>query len=153
MKQSLEQALDDLDVMVFTGNSLHNDESRKAIKESVKRWLRARKEFEDSIDPHQKLANKLGIPRCKAKEINCQTFQIKDLTDMSSEDLRDIIDISREIILDRTKLQIRTGSTVSFDHKGFPLEGTVLKKNPTRAKVKTSAGIWNCPYSMLTFIK
>lgn len=108
-------------------------------------------------DKYLIFAEQFDIPRNKAKAIVChfqiRGFQIKDLTEMSSEDLKDIIDISREIILDRTKLQIRVGSTVSFDHNGFPIEGIVKKKNPTRAKVSTPAGTWNCPYSLLTFIK
>ncbi len=48
------------------------------------------------------------------------------------------------------RLSLKIGETVGFmDRDGRELAGTVIKLNPKRAKIKTSAGVWAVPYSML----
>lgn len=48
------------------------------------------------------------------------------------------------------RLSLRIGDTVGFEARdGQELFGSVIKLNPTRAKIKTAKGIWNVPYTML----
>lgn len=50
---------------------------------------------------------------------------------------------------------VRVGSTVEFKGRGgWPVEGTVIKKNPSKAIVSVGAGQkWNVPYSLLCVVK
>jgi hypothetical protein len=51
------------------------------------------------------------------------------------------------------RLSLKIGDQVGFTGKdGSELFGTVIKLNPTRAKIQTNQGIWAVPYSMLFVI-
>jgi len=50
---------------------------------------------------------------------------------------------------------VRVGSIVEFEGRGgWPVNGKVIKRNPSKAVVKVGADQrWNVPYSMLVVVK
>jgi len=84
-------------------------------------------------------------------------FKIEDIQKLNDEDLSDLIDIAIAIYRNRRatrgqglKLTMKVGTKVSFLHNGRKMMGEIHKKNPSRAKVHTAIGIFNCPYTLLT---
>lgn len=51
MHPKVEDALDEIDAMVFTGDELCNGENRKRFGELLARWGRKLQEFEDDYKP------------------------------------------------------------------------------------------------------
>ncbi len=76
--------------------------------------------------------------------------QIKnDINELTAEEHRDLIVWVRDTLTLKIKQDLNIGGAVQFEHNGQLVKGNILKKNPSRAKVKTEIGTWNVPYQLL----
>ncbi len=76
--------------------------------------------------------------------------QVKnDISELTAEEHRELSLWARESLALKIKQHLTIGGAVQFEHNGELVEGNVLKKNPTRAKIKTEIGTWNVPYQLL----
>ena len=76
--------------------------------------------------------------------------QVKnDVNELTAEEHRELSLWARESLALKIKQHLTIGGVVQFEHNGETVEGNVLKKNPTRAKIKTEIGTWNVPYQLL----
>jgi len=76
--------------------------------------------------------------------------QVKnDIGELTAEEHRELSLWARDSLALKIKQHLTIGSAVQFEHNGELVEGNVLKKNPTRAKIKTEIGTWNVPYQLL----
>ena len=79
--------------------------------------------------------------------------QIKnDINDLTVEEHRDLTVWVRESLALKIKRDLDIGGAVQFEHNGEMVEGNVVKKNPSRVKVKTEIGTWNVPYQLLDIV-
>jgi len=76
--------------------------------------------------------------------------QVKnDIGELTAEEHRELSLWARDSLALKIKQHLTIGGAVQFEHNGELVEGNVLKKNPTRAKIKTEIGTWNVPYQLL----
>jgi len=79
--------------------------------------------------------------------------QIKnDINDLTVEEHRALTVWAKDSLSLKMKRDLDIGGAVQFEHNGEMVEGNVLKKNPTRVKVKTKIGTWNVPYQLLDIV-
>mgnify|MGYP003640004820 CR=1 FL=1 len=72
---------------------------------------------------------------------------------LGSEDLDNLGEFLRHAREDIIKAKLAVGSQVSFKHKHRLVEGSILKLNPSKAKIETEMGTWNVPYTFLSLAK